>query len=131
METATAAQHHSVSCWGCMKKVGARGPMVSPVGGLTATCWAFDGEGGSEAWPEQPLITMGPMTTGQRHADPADPGPPPTDRDGPAAPAAPTEPDGPAGPAPPTEPDGPAGPAPPTEPDGPAGPAPPKFPCPL
>src|ERR1700733_2735889 len=131
METATAAQHHSVSSWVCMLNIPASPFACTPMGGLTAISWAPDNVGGSVAWPEQSLITMGPMTTGQLGRDPPEPGPPPTEPDGPAGPAPPTEPDGPAGPDPPTEPDGPAGPAPPTEPNGPAGPFPPKSPCPL
>src|ERR1700677_1490064 len=77
METATAAQHQSVSSWLCMLKVPASPLAFTPTGGLTAISCAFESAGGSEAWPEQPPITMGPMITGQPGRDPPDPGPPP------------------------------------------------------
>src|SRR5271154_3586215 len=76
METATAAQHHSLSCWGCMSKIAARGVAVIPVGGLRLSTCALGGSAAADAWPEPLVITMGPLTIGPLEPLPL-PGPPP------------------------------------------------------
>ena len=124
METAAAAQHQLVSFWACMVKAGSVRLISSSVGAGGFTVTAFEPMEAPEGapWPE-PLITMGPMTTGAQDPEPP-PGPPPELPEGAPGEFPPELPEGAPGEFPPELPEGAPGEFPPELPEG----APGEFP---